>query len=60
MKLIMENWNRFINEELDLSRAQELIDASPYLKGKLQASAENMIESDKYVLIVSDDSLGHV
>ena len=25
-KLIMENWSRFINEELDLSKAQELID----------------------------------
>jgi len=60
MKLIMENFNKFLAEQVDLDKAQELIDANPYLKGKLQASEDNMIDSDKYVLFVSEDSLEHV
>ena len=60
MKLIMENFKKFLAEQVDLDKAQELIDANPYLKGKLQASENNMINSDKYVLFVSEDSLEHV
>jgi hypothetical protein len=60
VKLILESWKRFLNEEVDTSRAQQLIDANPYLKGKLAASPENMIEGGKYVLVVSDESLGHI
>ncbi len=60
MKLLIENWRKFINEEVDAQAAQQLIDANPYLKGKLTASPENMIEGEKYILVVSDESLGHV
>lgn len=60
MKLLIENWRKFVNEEVDVQGAQQLIDANPYLKGKLTASPQNMIEGEKYILVVSDDSLGHV
>tara|TARA_Y100001963_G_C6792869_1_gene456698 strand:- start:2985 stop:3605 length:621 start_codon:yes stop_codon:yes gene_type:complete len=63
MKLLLENWRKFlINEQLDLDlqSAQELIDANPYLRGKLEASQENIIEGDRYVLVVSDESLKHI
>ena len=60
MKLLIENWRKFINEEVDAQAAQQLIDANSYLKGKLTASPENMIEGDNYILVVSDQSLEHV
>ena len=60
MKLLIENFRKFLNEDVDTNAAQQLIDANPYLKGKLTAAPENMIEGDKYVLVVSDESLGHV
>ena len=60
MKLLLENWKKFLNEQLDLQAAQQLIDANPYLKGKLKASQENIIESNRYILVVSDESLKHI
>lgn len=60
MKLLIENWKKFINEEINIQAAQQLIDANPYLKGKLTASPQNTIEGEEYVLVVSDDSLKHV
>jgi len=60
MKLLLENWRKFLNEQLDLQAAQQLIDANPYLKGKLEASQENIIVSDRYALVVSDESLKHI
>ena len=60
MKLLIENWRKFLNEVVDLQAAQQLIDANPYLQGKLTATPENMIEGEKYILVVSDESLGHI
>ena len=60
MKLLIENWKKFINEEINTQAAQQLIDANPYLKGKLTASPQNMIEGEDYILVVSDESLKHV
>ena len=60
MKLIMESFNKFLAEQVDFDKAQELIDNNPYLKGKLEANEDSMIDSDKYVLFVAEDSLDHV
>jgi len=60
MKIIIENWRRYLKEEVDLQAAQQLIDANPYLKGKLMATPENIIEGEGYVLAVSEESLGHI
>ena len=60
MQILLENWRKYLNEEVDTGAAQQLIDANPYLKGKLTASPENMIEGSRYALVVSDESLGHI
>lgn len=60
MKIIIENWRRYLKEEVDLQAAQQLIDANPYLKGKLMATPESIIEGEGYVLAVSEESLGHI
>lgn len=60
MNKLFENWRRYLKEEVDLQAAQQLIDANPYLKGKLTATEESIIEGDSYALVVSDESLGHI
>ena len=42
MKNLFENWRRYITEEVNLQAGQELINANPYLKGKLAATKENV------------------
>jgi hypothetical protein len=62
MKLLMENWRKFLAEQVDLAKAQELIDSDAFLRDvvKLQATADNMIEGGNYVLFYSPDSLEHI
>ena len=62
MKLIMENFNKFLAEQVDYDKAQDLIDSNTFLRDvvKLKATAGNMIDSDKYVLFYSPDSLKHI
>ena len=60
MKNLFENWRRYITEEVNLQAVQQLINANPYLKGKLAATKENVIEGDNYILVVSDESLKHI
>ena len=62
MKLIMENFNKFLAEQVDYDKAQDLIDSDDFLRDevKLQATADNMIEGGNYVLFYSPDSLEHI
>jgi len=63
MKLLFENWRRFISEEVEevnIQGVQQLIDANPYLKGKLTASTDNMIKGGDYVLVVPKTALEHI
>ena len=66
MKLIMENFNKFLAEQVDkenfLDKVQELIDKDVFLRDEveLKATADNMIEGGNYVLFYSPDSLKHI
>lgn len=60
MKLIMENFNKFLAEQVDLDNAQKLIDSDDFLRDKveLEARADNMIQGGDYVLFYKD--LDHI
>jgi len=62
MKLIMENFNKFLAEQVDYDKAQKLINSNTFLRDvvKLEATADNMIEGGNYVLFYSPDSLKHI
>lgn len=61
MKLIMENWRKRIILKEGLSEEiQTFIDNNDFLKGKLVANEEDLIESDKFVLLFSDDASRHI
>lgn len=62
MKLIMENFNKFLAEQVNLAKAQELIDSNTFLRDvvKLQATDDNMIQGGNYVLFYSPASLKHI
>lgn len=68
MKLIMENWRKLIKEEEQSSgdlakQIQAMIDENDenaFLKGKLVAKQEDMIESNKFVLLFSEESARHI
>ena len=60
MKLIMENFNKFLAEQVDYDKAQDLIDSDEFLRDKLElkATADNMIQGRDYVLFYKD--LDHI
>ena len=60
MKLIMENFNKFLAEQVDFGKAQDLIDSDEFLRDtvELKATAGNMIEGGDYVLFYKD--LDHI
>ena len=66
MKLIMENFKKFLAEQVDFDKAQDLINSNAFLRDvvKLQATADNMIqgspEHGNYVLFYSPASLKHI
>ena len=53
MKLILENWNRFLNEnEIPFKEIQNIIDGNQYLKGKVVADDNTVYDlGDKYFLM---------
>ena len=61
MKLIMENWRKrvILNEGLS-EEIQTFIDNNDFLKGKLIANEKDLIEYDKFVLLISDDAAQHI
>ena len=61
MKLIMESWRKrtLLKEELS-DEIQSFIDKNDFLKGKLTAKQEDFVESDKFVLLFSDEASEHI
>jgi hypothetical protein len=57
----MENWRRktLLKEELS-DEIQSFIDKNDFLKGKLTAKQEDFVESDKFVLLFSDEASEHI
>lgn len=55
MKLILENWQKFLNEEVEeqeLAKAKELIKRNFHLKGYADAITDkNLIEAGNYILL---------
>jgi hypothetical protein len=53
MKLILENWNNYLNEEsVPYEEIQAIIDGNQYLKGQIVASEETVYDlGDKYFLM---------
>ena len=61
MKLIMENWRKRVILKKGLSdEIQSFIDKNDFLKGKLTAKKEDIIKSDKFVLLFSDEASSHI
>jgi len=62
MKLILEKWNKFVNEsEGDLSSAKEILKGNNYLKGYADAiTDENLIEAGNYIFLSLPDTFKHV
>ena len=62
MKLIMENFNKFLAEQVDFDKAQDLINSNAFLRDvvKLEARDDNMIQGGDYVLFYSPASLKHI
>ena len=64
MKLIMENWNKFLNEEKDslpIEELQKLIDNHDFLSSKnIKVSAENIHKSGDYYLLGTNESFEHM
>ena len=64
MKLIMENWRQFsLREQEESSLAQQIqqmIDNNQFLKGKVVAKEEDILEGKNFVLLFSDESARHI
>lgn len=68
MNLIVEGWRKYLNEAEEgagptggLSQEiQKLIDQNQFLKGKLVAKEEDLIQSKQYVLVLSEESTKHI
>ena len=61
MKLIMESWRKKVILKKGLSdEIQSFIDKNDFLKGKLIAKEEDILKSDKFVLLFSDEASEHI
>lgn len=61
MEKFMENWKKFIlKEAVNVEEIQKMIDNNEFLKGKVVAKNDDVIEGKKFVLLFSSESAKHI